>query len=486
MVFEVSQTIHSGVDIQTPALNPASVGIVAGLPFGQPRAELGTTLLAGARRSLRLTGTSQANRLLGGPGDDQLRGRGGDDTLRGLAGNDQLWGEAGRDLLEGGRGNDILNGGGSRARDRGQRAVPGRTGDVLLGGDGDDVLIGSARFDRLTGGNGRDRFVIQGGIPSGAANAITQITDFTKGQDVIQLGGGLSFENLQMVQGSGSQANSTLIQNKQTGETLVMLRGIPSSSLDPTDFGSALPPTPSPVPLPAPVVPPSPTPPSILPVAAISPTTIKFSPDSSEAAIAATGAARIQLGSQTIYIGTQQVTSINQNPIIASFDSSNPSNNWVRTNYEVTGTDGRGYGLFWSGSHLYGVFSVDGTQGTPDQDFRRVSGGASQAWLRSYGSGGGAKVAVLARLNPATGEMTEAAYLSAILSNGRSNSLAVTGLTVNEAGNIVVSAQSYFAPRRPDGRPMTQTTPGNSPFDYTLEITPDLKTVVRTAAVGWS
>jgi hypothetical protein len=213
--------------------------------------------------------------------------------------------------------------------------------------------------------------------------------------------------------------------------------------------------------------------------------TITFSRGQSEAAIAATGAARIKIGTQTIYIGTQQVSSINQNPIIASFDRANPANNWVRTDYETTGADGRGNGLFWDGSNLYGVFCVDGTQGTPNQDFRRASAGATQSWLRSYGAGGGPKVAVLAKLDPRTGALTNAAYLSARLSSGKSNSLAIADLSVNSAGNLVVKAKSFFAPRRPDGSAMTQTTPGKSPFDYTVVITKDLKTVISTAAVGW-
>jgi hypothetical protein len=214
--------------------------------------------------------------------------------------------------------------------------------------------------------------------------------------------------------------------------------------------------------------------------------TVKFNPGDSEAAIAAKGGARIKIGTQTIYIGAQQVTSINQNPIIASFDSANPANNWVKTNYEATGADGRGYGLFWDGSNLYGVFSVDGTQGTASQDFRRASGGDTQSWLRSYGQGGGAKVAVLGKIDPRTGELVGAAYLSSRLSNGNSNSLAVTGLSVNSKGNLVVKANSWYAPRRPDGSQMTQTGTGSSPFSYTLEMTRDLKTVVSTSAVGWS
>lgn len=212
----------------------------------------------------------------------------------------------------------------------------------------------------------------------------------------------------------------------------------------------------------------------------------KFDANDTEAQIAASGAARITLGTQTIYIGTNQVSSINQNPIVASFDSANPANNWVRTDYEVTGADGRGIGIATDGQSLYAVFTVDGTQGSISEDFRRAAIDAEQAWLRSYGSGGGAKVSVLGRIDPTDGELLDAAYLSAILSSGNSNTLVVENLATNSDGNLVVNAQSYFSPRRPNGSALTQITSGSSPFAYTVEITPDLKRVVSTSAVGWA
>lgn len=447
-----------------------------------------------------LAGNRRNNLLMGRAGADIIRGRAGDDLLKGFAGNDKLFGEQGDDRLVGGLGDDWLNGGAGRNTLYGEagadRLLGGKEADRLVGGGGDDLLNGQGGRDKMTGGTGRDRFVLTIGA-SQLKNA-AEITDFSNGEDALELTT-LKFEDLVILQGTGQQAGNTLIQNKLTGEYLAILKNVESAKIDINDFWNMSPvpiPTPAPVPTPAPIPAPTPpptpqpglpTPPPAIPAtSAFQSTTVKFSPSSSEATIAATSAARIQLGTQTIYIGTQQVTSNNQNPILASFDAANPSNNWIRTDYEVTGTDGRGYGLFWSGSQLYAVFSVDGTQGTPAEDFRRVSGNATQSWLRSYGTGGGAKVAVLTRLDPATGTLTDAVYLSSILSSGKSNSLAVTGLSLNAAGNLVVKADSYFAPRRPDGNAMTQTTSGSSPFDYTLEITPDLKTVISTSAVGWS
>ena len=215
---------------------------------------------------------------------------------------------------------------------------------------------------------------------------------------------------------------------------------------------------------------------------------IKFTPSSTEAEIIAKDGPSIQIGSQTIYIGTWQRTGNNQDPIIASFDSINHTNNWVRTDYETTGADARGRGLFWDGEDdLYAVFSVDGTQGTSAQDFRRATTDAKQYWLRSYGQGGGAKVSVLARIdiddltNP--GEMTDAAYLTALLSNGKSNTLKVTDISLKPDDNLIVKADSYFSPRNPDGSRIQIPAGFSSPFDYTLVITPELNEVLETEVI---
>ena len=215
---------------------------------------------------------------------------------------------------------------------------------------------------------------------------------------------------------------------------------------------------------------------------------IKFTPSSTEAEIIAKDGPSIQIGSQTIYIGTWQRTGNNQDPIIASFDSINHTNNWVRTDYETTGADARGRGLFWDGEDdLYAVFSVDGTQGTSAQDFRRATTDAKQYWLRSYGQGGGAKVSVLARIdiddltNP--GEMTDAAYLTALLSNGKSNTLKVTDISLKPDDNLIVKADSYFSPRNPDGSRIQIPAGFSSPFDYTLVITPHLNEVLETEVI---
>ncbi|NJN87434.1 MAG: hypothetical protein HC881_15410 [Leptolyngbyaceae cyanobacterium SL_7_1] len=368
---------------------------------------------------IRRLGNHQPNTLTGTIGNDVLEGRNGNDSLIGNGGDDRLLGGDGNDILRGGEGNDRLEAGRGNDRVSGDRGndtlLGGENNDILVGGEGNDQLHGGTGIDKLTGNQGRDRFYLNLGWGGSTLAQADTITDFTRGQDLLHLNSGLTRSTLAMSQDA---AGNTIIRHQATGEYLLVLTGVRGLGIEdfanPGTATTALPST-----------------------AAIATNPVKFSSSDSEAAIAAKGAAKIKLGSQTLYIGTQQVSSTNQNPIIASFDPANPSNRWVRTDYEVTGTDGRGYGLFWSGTGLYGVFSVDGTQGTIAQDFRRVSGSATQPWLRSYGKGGGAKIAVLAKLNPTNGAMTHAVYLSAVLSNGNSN--AISNLQVESGATLTLN-----------------------------------------------
>ncbi|MGV8987394.1 MAG: calcium-binding protein [Cypionkella sp.] len=96
-----------------------------------------------------ISGNAANNRLIGGAGNDTLMGNDGNDTLRGGLGN-----------------------------------------DLLVGGDGDDLLRGEFGRDTLTGGQGHDTFVFSALFHTGtdAASADT-ITDFTQGEDIIDLSG---------------------------------------------------------------------------------------------------------------------------------------------------------------------------------------------------------------------------------------------------------------------------------------------------------
>lgn len=204
---------------------------------------------------------------------------------------------------------------------------------------------------------------------------------------------------------------------------------------------------------------------------------VAFTCNDSEATIKAKGGPGVIFGNSSIYVGYQQVSSLNKNPRMIRFD--NGVRTWCKTDYEVTNDDGSGYGLIWDGgSVLYGVFSSTGTQGTSSQDFRRF---ATNGWLKTYGAGGGAKISILARINPSNGTVAYASFLSALKSDGTSNSLTVRGLTWT-GSTLVVNSSSYFSPRRRDRSRMTCT--GSSPFNYTVEFSANLSSVSQAVATG--
>ncbi|MBP6030945.1 MAG: right-handed parallel beta-helix repeat-containing protein [Sphingobium sp.] len=129
-----------------------------------------------------LTGVGNAlgNLIIGSGGDDMIYGMGGNDNIQGRDGNDEIWGGTGLDTIRGENGNDLLYG------EQGDDKIDGGAGnDILDGGDGNDLILGGAGSDVMKGGAGSDIFRFY------AADVTTftadQITDFTSGQDKIDL-----------------------------------------------------------------------------------------------------------------------------------------------------------------------------------------------------------------------------------------------------------------------------------------------------------
>ncbi len=135
-------------------------------------------ILRGGQGRDILSGGDDSDILNGGSGRDVLEGNNGDDILSGSQGRDILKGGKGLDILRGGQGRDILSGGNDT-----DILIGGKAGDILTGGNGADILIGGKGRDILTGGNGTDSFIFR----SADIGAIDIITDFTPGEDVIDL-----------------------------------------------------------------------------------------------------------------------------------------------------------------------------------------------------------------------------------------------------------------------------------------------------------
>ena len=169
-----SDDVDGGNGIDTYDGRLLTTKLVVNLTTGIARNGAATDLLTGIERAF---GGSGADLLTGNAGTNRLRGGDGADVLSGLAGADALLGQNGADQLLGGDGDDWLFGGTGK--------------DVLDGGAGNDRLLGSIDADRLTGGAGDDAFVFEDFedfIPV-TGSALDRITDFVRGDDVIDLSG---------------------------------------------------------------------------------------------------------------------------------------------------------------------------------------------------------------------------------------------------------------------------------------------------------
>jgi len=67
-------------------------------------------------------------------------------------------------------------------------------------------------------------------------NGTETISDFRDGQDRLGLSGGLTFEQLTIAQGTGTNARNTLISIDSTDELLASLTEVQSSMITSGDF----------------------------------------------------------------------------------------------------------------------------------------------------------------------------------------------------------------------------------------------------------
>ncbi|NJK36927.1 MAG: DUF4347 domain-containing protein [Oscillatoriales cyanobacterium SM2_3_0] len=193
----------------------------------------GDDLMWGGKEDDLLFGEAGDDLLLGDRGNDQLCGNEGNDTLFGDIGSDQPVGSSGsQDSLCGGSGNDFLSGNEGRdilCGDLGNDTLfGGKDNDTLVGGAGDDQLIGDLGIDTLDGGEGADQFVLF------ADAGADLIADFTDGEDVLALAGGLSFADLTL-----EQSGATVVI-RVGSELLVTLDGVALSAITEADFTAAI------------------------------------------------------------------------------------------------------------------------------------------------------------------------------------------------------------------------------------------------------
>lgn len=182
------------------------------------------TSITGTAKFDYLQGTSESDRINGLDGNDIIYANSGDDFIEGDTGKDKICGDQGNDTIFGGADDDIIWG--------------GKGGDLISGNSGNDIIYAGAGSDSITGGEGDDIFAIAKGSGGPTVGTADYITDFGNGNDKIRLLNGLTFEDLNIQPGTGANSNSTVIQDKLTGEFLAVLPGVNSSSINRNNFAT--------------------------------------------------------------------------------------------------------------------------------------------------------------------------------------------------------------------------------------------------------
>ncbi|MEG3848225.1 DUF4394 domain-containing protein [Microcoleus sp. herbarium19] len=191
--------------------------------------------IRGTAQADTLAGTTENDLIFGLRGNDAIAGNSGSDSIFGGKDSDSVDGNSGRDSLFGDLGNDTVNGG-----EDSDFLFGGKNSDVISGNSGNDVLSGDRDSDVLIGGDGADLFVLSryaaadpfrtsGGASLGNADAIA---DFAAGTDLIGLGEGVSFSDLNILEAG----NDTVIQDRVTGEFFATLRGVRQSAIGRANF----------------------------------------------------------------------------------------------------------------------------------------------------------------------------------------------------------------------------------------------------------
>ncbi len=96
-----------------------------------------------------------------------------------------------------------------------------------------DGTIGLNSGTQEDGKGGSRIFIVS---PGSTATISNFGTAFDAEKDFIGLTDGLRYEQLTITQGTGTNANDTIVRNPQTGETLAILQGTKSSTVDDTSF----------------------------------------------------------------------------------------------------------------------------------------------------------------------------------------------------------------------------------------------------------
>jgi hypothetical protein len=145
-------------------------------------------------------------------------------------------------------------------------------------------------------------------------------------------------------------------------------------------------------------------------------------------------------------VGFNQAGPENQNPFVRK-KTGDGQIIWTKI-YEATDVDCSGELIqIDDQGNVWVVFSIDGGSNEADNiSQKEVEPGAfTNTYQNSYGSGGGPRVAVVTRINPANGLITKGSFVTARLDNGDSNTLSINSTGFNN-GNFAFQASTGAFP----------------------------------------
>ena len=197
---------------------------------------------------LTLTGGGATNfeNIDGSVGDNIIRGDSAVNILRGNRSIDTIYGGAGNDSLSGSKEWASNNDTDSARRSASSGGTGDDTDDKLYGEAGDDLLIGTLGDNTLDGGtgvdtiytgSGSDTIVTRSGDGGSSLSNADVVMDFTDGSDIVGLSS-LNYSDLKVSQGTGSYSSHVIVQEKSTGDFLLILQNQSISNIDDNDFSA--------------------------------------------------------------------------------------------------------------------------------------------------------------------------------------------------------------------------------------------------------
>jgi Ca2+-binding RTX toxin-like protein len=220
-------THRTGDILHFDGLNPEDIAQAYGLN--------GDDTIIGNGQDEYIYGGEGNNNLDGANGNDLITAGRGNDTMYGGNGNDTIAGKNGADWLFGGNGDDVIYGNSGQNRIFGEagndRLYSGQQSSRMYGGEGDDYL--EARVDKagqqMTGDEGADLFNFI--FTTGTRATHSTITDFTIGEDAVQIESQNLFTLAGMSGGSFAQTAAGARYTLTNGST-VTFAGVDAADLN--------------------------------------------------------------------------------------------------------------------------------------------------------------------------------------------------------------------------------------------------------------